>query len=173
MDELIKALTALVRQDSRKPETARNITVELGDAPPCVRDLADALATSMYSLELGAFHLIRSTGPVGTLEGAFEMAQDAVDDLDACLASAGPGGEPFDVARTMQLGPDRGGMSALGVYWADGDAHLVIVEMSDPTEDNLVTLMSSPEDVFAVLDRQARSLGRKHLDELRATLAGA
>ncbi len=171
MEQLIEILTALLRRDTRKPAQPRALKVELAGAPPCVTALAEALASSQYSVDLGEFHLSTTSGPVVTLATALEMAEEAgFDDLAGHLASAGPGGAPFEVASTLALCPDGGGMSELGVVWSGGAVHLVIVEMEDPTPDNLIALLSTPEAFFERLDRSNRGRKGKDLELLRAKL---
>jgi hypothetical protein len=174
MDAFINALVELIRRDGNDPDGVRPIKADLSGAPASVRALAEALASSRYSIELGGFDVDSETGPVATLAAAFEMSAEAgIEDLDGLLATAGPGGQPLVIARTLLLAYDGGGMSALGVTWAGGAANLVIVEMEDPTEDNLVRAMATPAAAFELLDLVSRGEKAEDLETLRAAFMPA
>ena len=88
-------------------------------------------------------------GAVYSLADTFRQAAEN-GELD--LATVLPAG--FDPERTLQLGGDGGGMSYLGIAWSDGAARLIVVELEDPTEDNLVQSFTTPEAFFAFVDER-------------------
>ena len=174
MDQLINAIVAMMRRDPRTPPAPRKFDedIDLESAPTCVRELADALSTSMYFVQLGAFFLCRNNFKILGLDVAFDAALDNdFEDLEGYLKTAGPDGGPFDAANSLLIERDPAGMSALGAYWSGGDVHFVIVEMADPTEDNLLTWLSSPEAFLTEMEQRRRGVEAPELDELRAMLA--
>lgn len=171
MDQLINALTGLMLSQGSNPpgDDVREITVDLSGAPASVQALAKAMTQCAYDIDLGTYYLCASSDPLRTLEPEISMAAEGgLDDTEAVLASTGPGGKAFLVNQTLLLEPDDGGMSALGVYWANGRACLAIVEMENPTEDSLITLCETPESFFAALDKINRGKSTKELKALRA-----
>lgn len=156
MEQLIHAMTKLVSASGEdNPNGPRPMKVDTSSAPPCVRELAEALAKYKYRrIDLGNYDIATTSGPLRTLEVAFEMAEEAeMEDIEGYLETAGPDGTPFDPTRTLHLADDGGGMSSLGIYWWDDSACLVLVEMDDPTEDNLVELLRTPEKAFKLFEK--------------------
>ena len=102
------------------------------------------LASSQYSIDLGGFHVMSRSRALTTLAPAFAMAVEDGLDLDGLLATAGPGGRPLDLTRSLLLAYDGGGMSALGVTWAGGEANLVLTEAEDPLDAGLDIVARPP-----------------------------
>ncbi len=168
MEKLIEGLIGLIKRGGPSGGETVEVRVHTGEAPPCVRALVDAMASCTYSVDLGEFqvdppHLIHS------LASSIEVAQDGagLDDLDGYLGSRGPGGAPFDPASTLELAADGGGMSALGIGWSNGRAFLALVEIDDPTEDNMVKVFATPAEFFAALDRINRDSPGADVEALR------
>lgn len=171
MQKLIEELVVLVERGDRY-EKPLAIKADLSTAPECVKQLARALAEHRYRLDFGEFS-VHSKGQVNSLETPIAMAEDGeFDDLELFLESAGADGEEVVPAQTLQLGADGGGMSALGVMWSSGAPTLVVVEMDDPTEENLFTHFTQPEDFFVFVDglNQRRKREAPDLEALRSAL---
>lgn len=153
MDALLTLLTEFVKRGfgPGKPEAPRKIRVDLDGAPASVAALARAMAENNYKVSLGAF-LMRDQQSVCTLDAEIEAARGGdFEDFDATLQTASANGGPFDVTKTLLLCHDRGGMSALGVTWCDGEPGCVVVELEEPFEDNFLTHLKTPEAFIARL----------------------
>lgn len=169
MDALIDGLTALVSRDfgpaKARPVPPRSIEVELGDAPPSIRALADALAANYYHVDLGYLSMFENgaSSRLGSLEGTLEMSCERGGiDPDWVRARCGVDGGAFDPACTIELGADGGGMSYFGVSWSGGVPSIVLVELDDPIEDNIVLHFATPDAFIAFLEKRNR---KKELPE--------
>mgnify|MGYP001010035902 CR=1 FL=1 len=169
MHALIDALTALIENPEafkgQRPATPRTIQVDLADAPPCVQRLARALAERYYNVDLGELSMFDNddTSMVQSLAGTLAMAAEN-GELD--LPSVLPDG--FAPERTLQLGADGGGMSYFGVSWKDGATSFVVVELEDPTEDNLLRSFDTPAAWLEFLTDRLDGDAPADLDALRA-----
>lgn len=158
MEPLVRALVSLIGRNSFKGgnrATPRAVEVDLRGAPPCVVELVEALASNHYHVDLGEYSLFDSGtgGAVRSIAPTLTFAcTEGHLDLDTILESHGSGGTPFDPNRTVELGPDAGGMSELAVSWSGGELGLVVVEYEDPTQDNVLTHLRTPQAFFAFLD---------------------
>lgn len=143
------------------PAQPREVKVDVSGAPPSVRALVDALATSSYQVDLGEFLLRGSPRPLVSLAAAIDAGRDGaeIDDLAAFLLEAGPERAPLDPACSVLLEPDRGGASALGIGWSGERVFGVIVEIADATPDNLVRAFATPAALFDRLDHVNRRRG--------------
>jgi hypothetical protein len=124
-----------------------------------VRALADALGTHDYNIDLGEFSMyaVGDDGELRSLAATLGVScEDSDIDLDALLRTGGPGGGPFDPHQTLELGADGGGMSYFGVSWSGGKLAMVVVEVEDPTEDNVLRFFTTPAELFAFLDHANR-----------------
>jgi hypothetical protein len=144
-----------------KPESPREIRVNLDGAPDLAARLVNAMAANNYKVSLGEFvmrHTLSSV--VTTLEAEIEAASEGdFDDFDAALASAGADGGPLQVASTLLLCHDRGGETALGASWGSGQLSFVVVELAEPFEDNFVTHLTSPAALSDYLSERNRKAG--------------
>jgi hypothetical protein len=149
MEKLIRALTALVMRPGfkgQKPAQPRELRVDLGDAPPAIRELAAAAAASYYNVDLGEFSMFENGagGVVSSLAATIEQsAEDAGIHLASVLAAAGSGGAPFDPARTLELGSDG------------------------PVADSLITRFESAAQFFAFIDDKNADEERPDLQALK------
>jgi hypothetical protein len=178
MERLIQNLTRLVERPfgpAAAPvsrPTPRDVTVDASDAPPCVQALARALAASYYNVELGALGMFENgaSSVVTSLETTLEMACQRGDiDPKWVVTHGGPGRSAFDAAKTIQLGGDGGGMSYFGVSWSRGQLAVLLVELDDPTEENLIRYFLTPAAFFDFLDgRNEEGDELPDLDALKA-----
>lgn len=171
MDSIIDTLARLIENPTafggKQPETPRQILSDLSGAPESVRRLAHAMATRYFRVNLGAFSMFESgsSGVVASLDESLELsAERAGVDLSSVLPQG------FVPAQTLELAPDGGGMSVLGLAWAGGEASFVLVELDDPTEDNLVQRFATPAELLDLLDEKARGRALPDLDALRAAI---
>lgn len=169
MKTLIDTLTRLIENPTafggKQPETPRQILSDLSGAPEPVRRLAHAMATRYFRVNLGEFSMSESgsSGVVASLDESLELAAERAGvDLSSVLPQG------FVPAQTLELAPDRGGMSVLGVAWAGGEASFVLVELDDPTEENLIRRFATPAELLDLLDDKARGRALPDLDALRA-----
>lgn len=140
----VRALEAQIREKGHLLNEPRAIALGLDGAPDIIRSLADALATHGYHIDLGEFDLWPARS-VDSLADAIAQSLDALDeDPDAALAG-------LDPTKTLRLGADGGGMSEFGVAWADDTITIIVVELEDPTPDNLVARYHSTSAFFAFL----------------------
>lgn len=157
MESLMTSLAALIRQQKRL-ETPRELTVDVTGAPACIVELADAMQHHAWDVSLGGFHL-RDAGaaPLRDLGSTFETLEDELDHpLEDVLAEAGLDQGPFDVAATLELCPDGGGMSVLAVSWGTGAPTLVLLELDEnPNEDGLLRHLPTPGAFFAFLEQMS------------------
>lgn len=154
MERLIDALTALIEDpndNGPRPEEPRKTICDLTGAPECVQRLARAMATRYYNLDLGDYSMYESGGG-DYVQGLGEIIRNSAEEGGFDLEAALPGG--FDPDKTLELGADGGGMSTLGVSWSGGTPTFVVVEIEDPTEDNLVKRFSTPAELLAFLDEK-------------------
>jgi hypothetical protein len=161
MERLVEALTGLV-QRGFAGQTTRDrcdVRVDAAGAPACVQALVEAMATSVYSVDLGAFHM-RSSRAVKTLSAELASAQEGAE-VDTL---------PVEPATTLLLTADRGGMSALGLAWGDGKVSAVIVELEEPTPENLVRIFATPAELLAALDGIDHEAGAD-IEALRAAVS--
>jgi hypothetical protein len=146
MDAFLKALTTRVSA-ARARESRARLDVDLGAAPAGVRALAEAMAGHAHYVELGAFSMYAGAGTVvGSMGEAIEraLAKAGADAADV-LGEIVPG-------NTLWLGADPGGMSAFGLGWADGDVELLVLEIEDPTPDNVVRRFADAGDFLDFIE---------------------
>lgn len=171
MDRLINTLTQLIENrtafDGKQPETPRQVLSDLSGAPESVRRLAHAMATRYFRINLGAFSMFEagSSRVVASLDESLELSAERAE---VELSSVLPQG--FVPAQTLELAPDGGGMSVLGLMWAGGEASFVLVELDDPTQENLIQRFATPAELLDVLDEKARGRALPDLDALRAAV---
>lgn len=171
MERIIRRLAQLV--SSGAGTRARSQQVDVSAAPASVRALVDALAKHDYNIQLGEFSMyaVGEDSSLRSLAGTLELScQDSDIDLDVLKQTGGPGGGPFDPEQTLELGADGGGMSYFGVSWSGGKLAFVVVELEDPTEDNVLRFFTTPEELFAFLRHANRHEegSLPHLDALEA-----
>ena len=163
MDQVLVALTKLIAHPGARPfPSPATLDVDLETAPPCVVDLARAMATNYRNLDIGEFSMYAGTPlTVMTLQDPIEMSDIPLDELEP--------EDRVDPKATLRLADDGGGMSALGVSWSeDGQVSLLVVEMDDPTPENLIQRFSTPAEFLGFLERNGRAVGA----DVRALLTG-
>ena len=163
MDQVLIALTKLIAHPDARPfPSPAPLGVDLDTAPACVADLARAMATNFYNLDVGEFRMYAGTPrTVRTLQDAIEMSDIPLDELDP--------ENRVDPKATLHLADDGGGMSALGVSWSeDGQVSLVVVEIDDPIPENLIQRFSTPAELLDFLERNGKEVGA----DVRALLVG-
>jgi hypothetical protein len=154
MDQVLVALTKLIAHPGARPfPSPATLEVDLETAPACVADLARAMATNYRNLDIGEFSMYAGTPrTVMTLQEAIEMSDIPLDELEPA--------DRIDPKATLHLGDDGGGMSALGVSWsADGQVSMVVVEIDDPTPENLIQRFSTPAEFLSFLERNGKEVG--------------
>lgn len=140
----VRALDAHIREKGHVRNDPLAIELTLDHAPDAVRSLADALATHRYHIDLGEFDLWPAHS-VDSLADSIAHSLDTMDD-DPDVVLAG-----LDPRKTLRLGADGGGMSEFGVAWADDTITIIVVELEDPTPNNLVARYRSASAFFAFL----------------------
>ena len=174
MEDVVRRLVGLVAAPAGGE--AQDVRVDVGAAPPVVRDLVAALAGGPRYVDLGEYSIDAGGlgGVVQSLAWLVEHAcAEARFDLAPILALGGPGGVPFDPTQSVLLGPDAGGTSHLGVSWSGGVLGFVVVEVESPSRDSLLHHFRTPEAFFAFLDHANRRVkgSLPHVDALRAITA--
>ncbi len=171
MDTLVNHLAELVERGSgpSRPESPRPIDADLVGAPESVTRLATAMANHDYKVELGGFLMRHNFGhfarQVPTMEAEIDAARDGdFDDFDAALADTG-----IVPSKTLLLCHDGGGMSALGLSWANA-LECIVIELEEPGEGNFVTHLRTPADVIGYLSERQSEFDAPDLDVLREKL---
>ena len=137
-----------------------------GGAPPAVRELIAALAAHDFYVELGAFSMYAGTSTaVTSLQEILGRSLEQVRETDAIAPSELLG--DLEPAATLELGADPGGMSVFGLGWSRGRLELLVVEIEDPTPDNVIRRFDAPE---AFLDFVEDRLDDDD-EDVKATLA--
>lgn len=173
MDELVNAL-ALRYEQGAALATPRACAIDPSGAPDAFQRLVNAMIHHSWDVALGDYSLDGADDEaVRGLDTVLELL-DLDDPMEVAMAQAGAAGGPFDPSRSVLLGADGGGMTQLGVSWADGTLGLVVVEFEeDPNQDGLLKHLVTPGAALGYLEQYLRPEVGPDLVALREAVAAA
>ncbi|MBK9001188.1 MAG: hypothetical protein IPM35_36160 [Myxococcales bacterium] len=177
LDPVLDWLTARVSR-SRRLDRARDCSIDLTLAPEPVRRLIEALRNHDWDVDVGEYHLRGDDDrAVESLRLTLESLEADLDhELDVALAQAGADGGQFDPDASVELCPDRGGMTVLALSWSGSVPSFVVVELEeDPNADGLLTHLTTPGAVLEYLrgTTLAEEFGTESLDDLSRAVVEA
>jgi hypothetical protein len=176
MESVINALADII-EGAPALDQSRECRVDSSDAPACVQRLVKAMCDHSWQVSLLAYGMNQNaSGRVVGLDETFELMEDLDFSLEETLAQAGADHGPLDLAATLWLAPDGGGMSFLGLSWSGGILSFVVVEFDeDPNMDGLVKHLTTPGALFEYLDNYLESDAhdRTHVELLKAAAVDA
>lgn len=171
MERVVNALIGLIEDPSafagKQPEAPWKILPDLAEAPEYVKRLVHAMATRYHNVDLGDLRL-SFTGASGVVADLADTIELAAERGDVELETVVP--EGFVLGQTLEIASDGGGMSVLGLAWAAREVCFVLVEMDDPTEENLIQRFTEPEALLELLEEKARGRVSPDLHALRAAI---
>ena len=136
-------------------DTPRSVQPLLDGAPVGINHLVKAMQSHAWNAELGDYECSdEGHAKVLTLEGIIDfLADDMNYEFEEGMECAGPGGESFNLDRTLALAPDSGGTSHLGIAWSDRNIWFVVAELEeDPNEPGLLKHLLTPGALFKYLE---------------------
>lgn len=160
MMSLIEQLKTLIARGFGGQTTRERcpVNIDASTAPASIQSLVEAMATSVYKVDLGEF-IMRPPASVATMAAEIESACEGAE-VDA---------PPVDPAATLLLTADRGGQRALGLGWADGKVFGLVVELADPMPETVAQRYDTPAALLAALDDINRRRGKvADVDALRS-----